>query len=105
MTQPELFPRTRPEQPVSVPYARGSKTSKAGAIKASRVSGKQCLTLLGYYESHGPLTDAEAAKLMTVERSTINARRNALMRAKLVVEVGTRKNPTSGILNTTYGVK
>lgn len=109
MTQPLLFgppPLVDPAlHPVSVPYAKGSETSKAGAQRVQSIAGQQCQTLLEWYRTEGPLTDAEAATLMDVERSTINARRNALIDFGKVEEKGQRKNLTSGVSNTTWGLR
>lgn len=75
-----------------------------GAEDAKARSGKQTAALLGLYEQHGPLTDAEAARRLGVERTTVNARRNELVRRGLVVAVDTVKAAT-GIRNTRWGLK
>lgn len=78
--------------------------SHAGALAASERVGRQCVALLAAYALHGPLTDAEAAMHLGVERSTINARRAELIRRRLVEAHGTRKNPATGISNTSWGL-
>lgn len=78
--------------------------SHQGAVAASERVGRQCVELLSAYALHGPLTDAEAAKHLGVERSTINARRAELKARGLVSAHGTKKNETTGISNTTWGL-
>lgn len=62
------------------------------------------LALLTIYRKAGPLTDAEAAERTGLMRTSIIPRRRELMKRGLVVEVGHRKNPTTGITNTTFGL-
>lgn len=78
--------------------------SHQGAVAASERVGRQCVELLGAYATQGPLTDAEAAKHLGIERSTINARRAELIRRLLVAKHGTKRNPETGITNTTWGL-
>jgi DNA-binding Lrp family transcriptional regulator len=60
-----------------------------GAVSGAERVGRQCLALLSLYREQGPLTDAEAASLMEVERTTICARRNELRRRGLVKAIDT----------------
>ena len=59
-------------------------TSHAGAEDAKDRAGRQALQLLALYRQFGPLTDRQASDLMQVERTTICARRNELVRLRLV---------------------
>ena len=112
MTQPNLFyvpPEPLP-RPLSAPYAPGSETSQAAAksLGWDRVT-KQARDLEQLYKLHGPLTDAEAATLLsqqygrTVERSSVIPRRHAL--GGRIRKYEARTNPASGLLNDTYGLK
>ena len=78
--------------------------SRAGALAASERVGRQGLALLALYRRYGPLTDAESALRLGVERSTINARRNELVRLLLVTRHDTARNEKSGLRNTTWGL-
>jgi hypothetical protein len=79
-------------------------TSALGAVDAQDRIGRQCLALLTAYREYGPLTDAEAAVRLQVERSTINARRAELRRRRLVDLVDTVTNPETGIRNCRWGL-
>lgn len=95
-------------EPLRLPFEGGSDIpahcSHAGAKAAAERAGRQALALLAAYREHGPLTDAEAAYWLNVERTTINARRAELMRLGLVKVDGVRKNPKSNISNATWGL-
>lgn len=91
----------------SIPYAisatpEATECSKAGARKAAESVGRQSLELLALYKQHGPLTDREAADLMRIERTTVNARRSQLRRLGLVTLVDTVLG-TCGVRNTRWG--
>lgn len=77
-------------------------TSWLGAQSAAERIGRQSLELLTAYRERGPLTDAEAAEVLNVERSTINARRNELVQRGLVEAIGTKENPQTGVQNVTW---
>lgn len=81
--------------------------SALGAQDAAKVSDRQSLALLSLYQTRGPLTDQEAADALGLQRNSINARRNSLIKLKLVDErpKGTRKNEVTGISNATWGLK
>lgn len=78
--------------------------SSMGAVAASEVAGRQMLTVLLAYKTHGPLTDIDVASLTGVQKSSVIPRRRALMKAGLVVEVQIRVNPVTGRPNMTYAV-
>jgi hypothetical protein len=78
--------------------------SHQGAIHAERRAGPQVLLLLAAYATYGPMTDAEAAKRLGLERSTINARRVPLRDRGIVVAVDTVKNPVTQVRNTRWGL-
>lgn len=90
--------------PFSGETAISRHCSHQGALKASEGAGRQCLALLTLYRQQGPLTDMEAADLMGVERSTINARRRELRLRGLVSAKGSKTNGRSGVRNTTWGL-
>lgn len=96
-TQPTLFLSGR------TPLSR--HTSSMGALHALERVGRQCLALLTLYRQHGPLTDREAARLMQVDRTTINARRAELIKRRLIEghPVDHVKNPETGISNARWG--
>lgn len=95
-------------RPPSAPFTGKSWTtvecSKAGAEQATAHCSRQCEQLLALYAKHGDLTDAEAAALMGLERSSVIPRRRELERRGLVRAIGKRVNATSGIVNTTWGI-
>lgn len=82
------------------PMAR--QCSYDGALKASERVGRQCLELLAAYVD-GPLTDREAASVLSVAISTICARRNELVKLKLVKAVDTVQGEC-GVRNTRWGL-
>ena len=85
----------------AIPVSR--HCSHQGAVAASERVW-QCLALLAAYAKHGPLTDAETAKALDVERSTINARRATLIKVNLVRAYGTKKNVDTGVTNVMWGL-
>jgi len=78
-------------------------TSYQGALSASERVGRQCLELLTAYRRLGPLTDAAAAHVLGVERTTICARRNELKRRGFVQAIDTVKGDY-GVSNTRWGL-
>jgi hypothetical protein len=78
-------------------------TSSLGALDASERALTQTVAYLRILKIYGGRTDAEAAQLLHVERSSVNARRAPLVKAGLVVAFGTRKGP-SGIKNVVWGL-
>ena len=59
---------------------------------------------LALLESAGPLTDWDAAARLGLLRSTINARRNELVKRGLVGAVDKVRNHVTGVTNTRWGV-
>lgn len=95
-------------EPFTVP-AQGASTrtfhaSIEGAQDASERAARQALQLLTAYRQYGDLTDAEMEAKTGIQRSSVIPRRRELMKRGLVVEVGHRKNPASGVTNTTFGI-
>ncbi len=91
-----------------LPFASGitpqsQHTSRAGAEDAAGRALPQTIRYLRCLKDHGGLTDLEAAKLLGLERSSINARRVPLMKAGIVVSCGFRKGPT-GVKNCVWKV-
>ncbi len=99
----------QPDFDFSAPIAPSSSrlarhTSAMGALDANERIGRQCLRLLTLYRERGPMADWEAADLLCLYRSTINARRNNLIARGLVQAIDTAKNPKTGISNTRWGL-
>jgi len=105
-----LFDDLHSPPPLSVPFQGSSPVSadcsRAGAVHAAETAGTQALQLLALYRQHGPLTDAEAAHLMGVDRCAINARRASLIKMELVDRKpkGTKRNAVTGVMNSMWGV-
>lgn len=90
---------------VVIPVSQASRICRSrGAEKASASAATLHGQMLRIY-AQGPRTDAEMASELGVERSTVNARRSELMAAGKVEAKGTRKNATSGVLNTLWGLR
>lgn len=83
---------------------RTTHASQEGARDASERVGRQMVTLLTAYRSYGDLTDVEMEQKTGVQKSSVIPRRRALMARGLVQEIGHRKNPATGISNTTFGL-
>jgi hypothetical protein len=81
-----------------------SHASYQGAESATGRAGEQTLRLLAIYAQRGPTADWEAARLMGVERTSINARRVPLVKRGIVVAVDTAVNGETGIHNTRWGL-
>lgn len=78
-------------------------TSHQGAQDAQERALPQTVRYLALLKLHpGGLTDAEAAKQLRLERSSINARRAVLVKAGIVVADGTRPGPTGKVKNTVW---
>jgi hypothetical protein len=63
------------------------------------------VALMGAYVSMGPMTDAEMASYLKLERTTVNARRNELVEAGRVVKCGTKINARTRVKNVLWGVR
>jgi len=83
----------------STPQSR--HTSRLGAEDAAPRALNQTVRYMALLREHDGLTDAEAAKLMDLDRSSINARRRPLVIAQLVVPYGDRPGPTN-VRNTVW---
>lgn len=113
-SQPLAFDFAKPPvdvtqvSPLGVPYqgstARTLHASHQGAVDASERVGRQMLALLTAYRQFGDLTDAEMKQHTGIQRSSVIPRRRELMKRGLVHEVGSRKNPDSGVTNCTFGL-
>lgn len=86
------------------PSPLAGQASYSGAQAAAGRSETQTMRLLELYAKRGPTTDWEAAKVLSVERSTVNARRAPLCRRGIVVAVDTVKNEDTGVMNTRWGL-
>jgi len=80
-----------------------ARCSREGAVAASERVARQCLRLLTAYAQRGPMNDREMAAFLGLERTTVNARRNELVKRALVMPYGKRKAET-GINNTQWGL-
>jgi len=102
--------------PFSGAVAISRHCSYSGALEASERVGRQALALLTAYRVYGPLTDRQAANVLTaqlpehvqasgkrIERTTITARRAELIRRGLVQAVDTVTG-TCGVKNVRWGV-
>ena len=64
----------------------------------------QTVRYMAALQAHGGLTDAEAARVLGLERSSVNARRAPLVKAGLVVANGFRLGPTGRIRNVVWAL-
>src|SRR3954462_1391144 len=74
---------------------QSAHASRAGAEDAAPRALNQTVRYLALLKAHGGLTDAEAAKLLNIERSSVNARRKPLEKVGIVVSAGFRPGPTN----------
>jgi hypothetical protein len=89
--------------PFSGSTPQSAHASHAGAVDAAPRALNQTVRYLRLLKDRpNGLTDAEAATLMEVERSTINARRAPLVKAGLVFSDGFRPGPTGKVKNTVW---
>lgn len=95
------MPYTDAGLPFSGSTPLSSHCSCSGAEDAKGRALTQTVRYLAALRQQGPLTDAEAAKLLGIERSSVNARRAVLVKAGLVIADSVRKGPT-GAKNTTW---
>jgi len=90
--------------PFSGTLPQSRHASRSGAEEAApRALSQTVRYLRALKDRRDGLTDAEAAKVLHVERSTINARRVPLVKAGLVVADGFRPGVT-GTKNTVWKV-
>jgi hypothetical protein len=100
-----MMPYTTPSLPFSGITSQSKHASYLGAKSAaSRVHSQNARYLQLLREHPDGLTDAEAAKLMGIDRTSINARRALLVTQGSVYSDGFRKNPQSGIKNTIWKI-
>jgi hypothetical protein len=86
--------------PFSGSSPQAAHASRAGAQDAAPRALSQTVRYLRLLKDHPDgLTDAEAAKLLNLERSSVNARRKPLEKAGLVYADGFRPGPTGKVLN------
>jgi len=82
---------------------QSAHASRSGAEDAAPRALSQTVRYLALLKAHGGLTDAEAARLMGIERTSINARRGPLLDAGVVVAGGFRPGAT-GTKNTVWRI-
>ena len=96
------MPYTDAHLPFSGISLQSRHASHAGAADATTRALPQTIRLLQALKDHPHgLTDREAAQVLGLERSTINARRAELVKADLVYADGFRK-AASGVVNTIW---
>lgn len=78
--------------------------SFAGAANAQARSSNQTLRYLELLAKRGPTSDADAAVLLGLMRSTINARRGPLCQRGIVIAVDRTQNVETGVVNTRWGL-
>ena len=99
------MPWTEADLPfASSPSPLAGQASFAGATAAAGRSETQTMRLLELYAKRGPTNDWDAAKVLGIERSTVNARRVPLCRRGIVVAVDKVKNNETGITNVRWGL-
>src|SRR6476660_5499923 len=101
----DFAPAVRPvsDSPMRKPQAK--RTRKLGQLVANLDRATLYWRITQLYRRLGPLTDAEVAAELGIERTTVNARRNELIQLGKVSDTGrTRKNPKSGMENTLWGL-
>lgn len=86
------------------PSPLAGQASFAGAANAQARASNQTLRYLELLAKRGPTTDAEAAKILGWERSTVNARRVPLRDRGIVRAVDTIENPETGVRNVRWGL-
>ncbi len=90
--------------PFSGSSPQAAHASRAGAEDAAPRALSQTVRYLAALKARGDfgLTDAEAATLLNVERSSINARRVPLVKANLVYGDGFRLRPGRKLKNVVW---
>lgn len=97
------MPYTDSDLPFSGSSPLSRFTSHQGAEDAKDRALPQTIRYLTLLKSRPQgCTDAEAAALLNLERTSINARRGPLVKADLVYADGTRPGPTGKIQNTVW---
>jgi hypothetical protein len=80
---------------------QSAHASRSGAEAAAPRALSQTVRYLSALRAYGGLTDWEAADVLHLERTSINARRKPLVAAGLVVAGGFRPGPT-GVKNVVW---
>lgn len=80
-------------------------TSRQGAEDGAKRAYSQVVRYMALLKEHCGLTDFEAAALMRIERSSVNARRVPLVKAGLVGPNGTRPGPTGKLKNVVWSLR
>ena len=99
------MPWLQPSIPWQGSTALSAHASREGARQAEKRAASQTVRLLELYAQYGPLTDADAARHLGVERTSINARRVPLVTRGIVVAVDTVPSTRGGGRNTRWGLK
>lgn len=100
------MPWTSAELPFAdSPSPLAGQASFEGAQAAAGRSENQTIRLLEVYAKRGPTNDWDAAKMLGIERSTVNARRRPLCKRGIVVAVDKVKNTDTGIVNVRWGLR
>ena len=92
----------------SIPYdgiaPQSVHASHEGAKDAAPRALGQTVRYLAALKQRGSfgLTDAEAARLLHIERTSVNARRVPLVKAGIVIADGFRTGPTGRVKNTVW---
>lgn len=94
ISQPSLFDV---QAPVTLPYAKGSDTSKAAAKSARWFSEKQGRRIYEHIVKCGPCgaTDKELERVLGICRQAICARRKGLREAGMIEDSGQRREGCS----------
>lgn len=97
------MPYTDSGLPFSGLTPQSAHASRAGAEDAAARALPQTVRYLALLKSRSQgCTDAEAADLLGLERSSVNARRVPLVKAWLVYADGFRPGPTGKVKNTVW---
>lgn len=83
---------------------RSRHSSAMGAQAVQPKVAEQMARVYAAYQKFGALCDTEVELKTGIQRSSIIPRRRELQKLGLVKEIGHRKNPQSGVSNTTFGV-
>lgn len=90
---------------ISIPYAKGSQTSKAAAESISHCAARQRSIVLGYIQANPGCTDEEIAEGLSLNPSSARPRRLELLRAGLIKILDENGKTKSGRHAARWGVK
>lgn len=100
------MPWVTPELPFAAsPSPLAQQASYQGAVAAQDRAATQTLRYLELLAKRGPINDWDAAAILRLERSTINARRRPLCQRGIVVAVDKVVNEETGSMNVRWGLK